>query len=70
MSKHRFEFELELIEYALDIIAGRKQYATVREVCELSGLSYNGQRVSQIVWVAQQVGYQVWTNGREWEITF
>lgn len=68
MSSKRHEFEIELIEYAMDILSNRHSWFGVQDVLELTGLKYNGQRVSLICWVAEQCGYQVDKVGGEWEI--
>lgn len=68
MSSKNHEFEMELIEYALEILSNRYTWFGIQNVLDLAGLEYNGQRVSLICWVAEQCGYQVRKIDRRWEI--
>lgn len=67
MSSKKHEFEIELIEYALDILGNRHERFGIYDVIELTGLEYNGQRISLICWVAEQCGYTVTKIGWRWE---
>lgn len=68
MSSKDHEDEIDLIEYAIDILRNRFFRFSVGQVLYLSGLRRNKQRVDLICWVAEQSGCKVNELRGDWEI--
>lgn len=68
MSSENHEFNIELIEYAIDILSGRRLWFSVGHVLSLAGLNRSSENVSLVCWVAEQCGCDVKKVSGEWEI--